>query len=81
MPGWGHIPRRGALRGPGQVAPVAQLVQVDLRREFSSDAARADPRPVYARLRALGPVLRSKDLPVPHWLVDKREAIKVPYES
>jgi cysteine synthase A len=25
--------------------------------------------------------LRSKNLPVPHWLVDKREAIKVPYES
>jgi cytochrome P450 len=41
---------------------VAQPAQVDLRREFSSPAARADPRPVYARLRALGPVLRSKDL-------------------
>jgi cysteine synthase A len=25
--------------------------------------------------------LRSKNLPVPHWLVDKREAIRVPYES
>ena len=25
--------------------------------------------------------LRAKNLPVPHWLVDKREAIRVPYES
>ena len=41
---------------------MAQLAQVDVRREFRSEAARADPRPVYARLRALGPVLRSQDL-------------------
>ncbi len=38
------------------------LVRVDLRREFRSLESRANPVPVYARLRKLGPVLRSKDL-------------------
>ena len=38
------------------------LVRVDLRREFRSPESRANPVPVYARLRKLGPVLRSKDL-------------------
>ena len=38
------------------------LVRVDLRREFKTLEARADPVPVYARLRKLGPVLRSRDL-------------------
>ena len=37
-------------------------VRVDLRREFRSPQSRANPVPVYARLRKLGPVLRSKDL-------------------
>lgn len=41
---------------------MPQLPRVDVRREFSSGAARADPGPVYARMRALGPVLASKDL-------------------
>ncbi|WP_345421412.1 cytochrome P450 [Actinomycetospora chlora] len=41
---------------------MAETVRVDLRREFADPAARADPGPVYARLRDLGPVLRSRDL-------------------
>jgi cytochrome P450 PksS len=41
---------------------LVDLVRVDLRREFKTLEARADPVPVYARLRKLGPVLRSKDL-------------------
>lgn len=35
---------------------------VDLRREFADPRARADPGPVFSRLRELGPVLRSKDI-------------------
>jgi cytochrome P450 len=42
--------------------PTEYLPRVDLRREFRSPGSRADPGPVYTRLRALGPVLRSKDL-------------------
>ena len=38
------------------------MPSVDLRREFRDPGSRANPGPVYARLRALGPVLRSKDL-------------------
>src|SRR4051794_3381004 len=41
---------------------MVDLVRVDLGREFRSPQARANPVPVYARLRNLGPVLRSKDL-------------------
>ena len=41
---------------------MVDLVRVDLRREFKTLEARAEPFPVYARLRKLGPVLRSKDL-------------------
>ena len=41
---------------------MVDLVRVDLRREFRSLESRANPVPVYARLRKLGPVLRSKDL-------------------
>lgn len=41
---------------------MVDLVRVDLRREFRSLESRANPVPVYARLRELGPVLRSKDL-------------------
>ena len=50
----------GSAPNPG--APTESLPRVDLRREFRSPASRADPGPVYSRLRALGPVLRSKDL-------------------
>jgi cytochrome P450 PksS len=39
---------------------LVDLVRVDLRREFRSLESRATV-PVYARLRKLGPVLRSKD--------------------
>jgi cytochrome P450 len=38
------------------------LPRVDLRRAFRSPGSRADPGPVYARLRELGPVLRTKDV-------------------
>ena len=41
---------------------MATTVRVDLRREFADAGSRADPGPVYARLRDLGPVLRSKDI-------------------
>src|SRR5690349_22458746 len=41
---------------------MAQVTRVNLRREFSSEQARANPAPVYARLRRLGPVLPAKDL-------------------
>ena len=41
---------------------MVDLVRVDLRREFKTAEARANPVPVYARMRKLGPVLRSKDL-------------------
>lgn len=41
---------------------VGDLPGVDLRREFRSPVSRAEPGPVYERLRALGPVLRSKDV-------------------
>ena len=47
---------------PDSGGPTESLPRVDLRREFRSPASRADPGPVYSRLRALGPVLRSKDL-------------------
>ena len=41
---------------------MVDLARVDLRREFKTAEARANPLPVYARMRKLGPVLRSKDL-------------------
>lgn len=41
---------------------MAKITRIDLRREFSSEQARANPGPVYARLRELGPVLASRDL-------------------
>jgi cytochrome P450 len=49
--------------------------RVDLRREFRSAAARADPAPVYARLRELGPVLRSKDLLGDGFVVTRHEDV------
>jgi cytochrome P450 len=41
---------------------MARVRRVDLRHEFSSQQARANPAPIYARLRRLGPVLPAKDL-------------------
>lgn len=41
---------------------MVETVRVDLQREFRAPEARANPFPVYARLRELGPVLRSKNL-------------------
>lgn len=41
---------------------MVETVRVDLQREFRAPEARANPIPVHARLRELGPVLRSKDL-------------------
>lgn len=41
---------------------MVETVRVDLQREFKALEARANPIPVYAKLRQLGPVLRSKDL-------------------
>ena len=38
------------------------IMRVDLRDEFKTHESRANPIPVYARLRKLGPVLRAKDL-------------------
>ncbi|MEK6465717.1 cytochrome P450 [Pseudonocardia alni] len=38
------------------------MVRVDLRRQFEDAGSRADPSPVYAGLRDLGSVLRSKDI-------------------
>nr|WP_239576797.1 cytochrome P450 [Archangium primigenium] len=38
---------------------MVEAVRVDIQREFESPEARANPIPVYAKLRALGPVLRS----------------------
>ncbi len=37
------------------------IARVDLQHEFKTLESRANPIPVYARLRKLGPVLRSKD--------------------
>ncbi len=41
---------------------MVDLLRVDLGRAFARPESRANPVPVYARLRELGPVLRSKDL-------------------
>ncbi|AKJ05014.1 cytochrome P450 PksS [Archangium gephyra] len=41
---------------------MVETARVDLQREFKAPEARANPIPVYAKLRKLGPVLRSADL-------------------
>jgi cytochrome P450 PksS len=41
---------------------MVEAVRVNLQREFESPEARANPIPVYAKLRELGPVLRSTAL-------------------
>jgi cytochrome P450 PksS len=54
---------------------LVDLVRVDLRREFKTLEARADPYPVYARLRTLGPVLRSKDLLGEGFILPRHEEV------
>jgi len=41
---------------------MANPVRVHLQREFNTPEARANPSPIYAKLRKLGPVLQSNDL-------------------
>ncbi|WP_052517661.1 cytochrome P450 family protein [Archangium violaceum] len=41
---------------------MVETARVDLQREFKAQEARANPIPVYAKLRKLGPVLQSTDL-------------------
>ncbi|OJT26194.1 hypothetical protein BO221_10285 [Archangium sp. Cb G35] len=41
---------------------MVETARVDLQREFKALEARANPIPVYAKLRKLGPVLHSMDL-------------------
>ena len=38
---------------------MAEAVRIHLQREFESPEARANPIPIYAKLRKLGPVLHS----------------------
>lgn len=54
---------------------MVQVVRVDLTREFKAPEARADPSPVYARLRDLGPVLRSKDMLGDGFLLPRHEEV------
>ena len=54
---------------------MATTVRVDLEREFSDAGSRADPGRVYARLRALGPVLRSKDILGDGFLLPRYEEV------
>ncbi len=41
---------------------MQHVPRINLRREFRTRQARANPYPVYARLRRLGPVLQTRDL-------------------